>query len=268
MAEDFKKLKELLNSDQWPAAVEPSLICDVSSEQDKEYRAEGILDLIIDISLNGLSFLDFGCGEGHVVEKAALQKPKISVGYDIVQSERWEQWPQNDNMTLTTKWEDVVAKGPYNVILLYDVVDHIEEDVIEELKKIKEVLSPGGKVFVRCHPWCSRHGTHLYRQINKAYIHLVFTEEELKELGFFGQKTREVIHPIATYEKWFKKAGFRIPRASTVMREGVNKFFLKNELIANRIKARWKTSSEKEFRTGKTFPTFQMEQQFIDWVIL
>jgi len=56
------ELVNLLNSKAWPHAVDPALICDISSEQDKEDRAEGILDLIIDIHLENLKFLDFGCG--------------------------------------------------------------------------------------------------------------------------------------------------------------------------------------------------------------
>src|SRR4051812_1118998 len=79
--EELKVLKTLLDSAAWPPAVEPSLICNVSSEQDKEDRAEGILDIIIDVHLEGLTVLDFGCGEGHLVRLSQAQNPRLCVGF-------------------------------------------------------------------------------------------------------------------------------------------------------------------------------------------
>ena len=89
---EFDVLKTLLNSPTWPAAVDPVLICGEDSNQDKQDRAEGILDIIIDVHLEKLSFLDFGCGEGHVVNHSLTQNPHKTVGYDIVQSEKWAEF--------------------------------------------------------------------------------------------------------------------------------------------------------------------------------
>lgn len=270
-ATEFDNLKLLLESPQWPHAVDPSLICDVTADKDKEDRAEGIIDLIIDMHLGDLAFLDFGCGEGHVIDRARLQKPRIAVGYDIKHYEKWESWPVYDSTVLTTDWEEVEAKGPYNVVLLYDVIDHIagtEKEVLGALKRVRSVTAKGAKVFVRCHPWCSRHGTHLYHKLNKAYAHLVFNDEELQTMGCENNPTRKVIHPLMTYQDWFRRSGFQIPRQGSVTNENIEKFFIDTPLIARRIKEHWNTSHDHKLRTGQAFPTMQMQQQFIDYVLI
>ena len=74
----FKVIKEMVYSDEWPRSVDPKAIC--VSEQMAFERAQSILDLVVAESLNGKSFLDYGCGEGHVVMHALKQDPKISLG--------------------------------------------------------------------------------------------------------------------------------------------------------------------------------------------
>jgi 2-polyprenyl-3-methyl-5-hydroxy-6-metoxy-1,4-benzoquinol methylase len=268
---EFQSLKNLLQSNEWPTAVDPSLICDISSEQDKNDRAEGILDLIIDVHLEGLSFLDFGCGEGHVVNKAKSQKPKFIVGYDIQEFEKWKSWPSQENVFFTTDWAVIEQHAPYNVVLLYDVLDHVVGDeifVIDTLKRIKKNLAPNGKIYDRTHPWCSRHATHLYHQINKAYIHLIFREEELKLMGYTtGIGTRKIIHPLLSYNNWFKAAGLNIIYGPQSLKENIETFFKTNPLCLKRIREVYSQSHDEGIKSGKIFPTIAMEQQFVDYIL-
>jgi hypothetical protein len=69
---DTELLEPLLKSDQWPQAVNEYLICDLNSEDDKDARAQGIIAAMIDPDLTGKKFLDFGCGEGHVVNERSV----------------------------------------------------------------------------------------------------------------------------------------------------------------------------------------------------
>jgi 2-polyprenyl-3-methyl-5-hydroxy-6-metoxy-1,4-benzoquinol methylase len=267
--DEFEALKLLLGSIQWPLAVDTSLIVDSDSEQDKQDRAEGILDMIVDVHLNELNFLDFGCGEGHAVNHALTQTPRIAVGYDITSSPRWEKWTK-EKAVYTTDWEQVTKNAPYQVILLYDVIDHVVGDdnaVIEVLKKAKSVLAGDGKIFVRTHPWCSRHATHLYQKINKAFIHLIFTPEELIQLGYESIPTREVIHPIMAYNNFFQQAGLRHIRKEEITKAGVESFFSDVSVVANRIKKKYANSPDENLRNGNKFPTIQLEQQFLDYVL-
>ncbi len=268
---EFAELKKMLNSTDWPAAIDPTLICNTTSDQDKEDRAEGILDLIIDVHLEGLSILDFGCGEGHLSWKSLMQKPKVSVGYDI-QEYNWQRWPVGETLFMHTDWESVKKKGPYNVIVAYDVLDHIEgndvTEILENLKKIRQVMAPNASVYVRCHPFVSRHGTHLYHQLNKAYAHLVFTPEELVELGYSpGPHTRRIIHPVGSYRQWFQMANFKI-RREQIVREPIEPYFTKGGLVTDRIKDNWKVSPKVELSSGRQFPTVQIEQQFVDFILI
>lgn len=269
IADEFDTLKILLESSKWPSAVAPSLICDISSEQDKQDRAEGILDVIVDVHLENLAFLDFGCGSGHVNNRSLTQNPRVSVGYDIKKHDNWDEWPDNEKTLYTTDWEKVKSKGPYNIVLIYDVIDHMdsEEEVIDNLKKIKEVMAPKAKIYIRTHPWCSRHGTHLYHKINKAFIHLVFNDKELEKLGYKNEPLLKTIHPLKTYDYWFKTAGFNILHMQQNTHIEVEPFFRDTPLVAKRIKSHWIHSHEEDLRTGRRLPEFQMKFQFIDYIL-
>lgn len=249
----FDELSKLLQTDAWPQAVEPSLICNPDSEEDKLDRAEGIIDLLIDEPIKGKKLLDFGCGEGHVVFKSISQEAVLAVGYDVVSHSKWEEF-KNEKIIFTTDLETTKSNGPYDIILLYDVVDHAQDDV---LSKAAELLAPGGKIYLRAHPFCSRHATHLYHKLNKAFVHLVFSDEELEKLGFPVEYNKKVKYPIHTYQDMIKTNKLKI-LSENILRQRVEPFFKQNKLIANRIS---------NCINLKGFPEFQCEQQFLDYVL-
>lgn len=268
--ESNQELLNLVNSTTWPAAVDPALIIDVNSDQEKEDRAEGILDLIIDVHLENLRFLDFGCGEGHVVNKSRTQKPKMSVGYDINKSAKWETWEKAPNILFTVDWGEVKQMGPYNIVLMYDVIDHMlwpEPDIIQRLKEAKSLLAPNGKIFVRCHPWSSKHATHLYHQLNKAYAHLILSEEEIEKMGYKQEKIRKIKHPITDYKKLFTDAGLRIHSGPHEIKEGVEPFFINTKIVRDKIQEHYKDSIWEHVRKGD-FPSGPLEIQFIDYILM
>jgi len=268
---DFITLKSLLASDSWPAAIDPHLICGNDSEVDKISRAESILELLVEKDLKDKRFLDFGCGEGHVSYKALVQDPVVSVGYDIAHYESWQNFgPGDGKLFYTTSLEEVKTHAPYDIILAYDVIDHVNrETAVELLMEMKELLDVNGTLYMRAHPFCSRHATHLYHTINKAYVHLVFNKQELMELGYESPETARVTFPIAQYGDLIKRAGLHVSH-NNILREKVESFFKKNALIKERIRMNFKETSDKHIdkhiKAGG-FPEFQCEQQFLDFVI-
>lgn len=247
-SEEAQKLLDLLVTDEWPEAVPEFLICS-DSDEDKNERAEGILDYIGD-DLSGKKVVDFGCGEGHVAIKAGETALK-SVGYDIVKTGNlvWE----DDSKLLTTDFSKVLANGPYDLVILYDVLDH-SEDPVAVLNQVKTVCGSDTKIFIRCHSWMSRHGGHLYKQLNKAWLHLFFTEEELSLMGIKLDFCQKYYFPIFQQKQWFDASGLNV-NSEDVIKTIVEPFFRKNE-FSNRI--------PKDY---KEFPEFQMSQVFNDYIL-
>lgn len=252
----FESLKKVLMSDKWPLAVNPNLICDVNSESDKKERGYGVIELLVEKTLDQNSkFLDFGCAEGHCVAAAADLGCGFSVGFDI----KSHNWTTSDKTKFTTNFDEVIALGPYDAILMYDVVDHVENETPDSIVlKAVSVLKPDGHIYARCHPWMSRHGTHLYHKLNKAYAHLVFTDEELAQIVEYNpEPNQKVLFPFATYDKLFKEIGGLRVLSRRPITEAVDPFF-KIPKIAELIMKN---------TTHQKFPEFQMGLQFIDYVL-
>lgn len=259
--DSFDALKKALESEKWPEAVNPNLICDPNSESDKVERGRGVIELMIEEDLKNLKFLDIGCGEGHAAFVSADYQTAISVGYDIKRHESWDRFSgQKSNLLLTTDMAEVRSNGPYDVIILFDVLDHLQGEQPEAMmKNVASLLKDGGKVYMRVHPFISRHGTHLYHNINKAYAHLVFTEAELNQLApdaTFKEPNIGVKYPLRTYSAWIDASGLKIENRRDIT-EKVEPFF-KIPKIAERIMKNVGSQS---------FPDFQMSLQFVDYVL-
>lgn len=258
--DDFDSLKKALESDKWPEAVNPNLICDPNSADDKIERGRGIIELMIDEDLKGLKLLDIGCGEGHCAFLSADYDTTVSVGYDLKKYDTWDALPVKSNLHFTSDFAKVEEHGPYDIIIMFDVLDHIDrEDPSQLLRRAANLLSPNGKIYLRVHPYISRSGTHLYHDLNKAYVHLVFTPAELKEIvpeSKYEEKSYGVLYPLKTYQTMIEKAGLKVENRRDIT-EKVETFF-KIPKIAERIMK----------NTGmNTFPEFQMSLHFIDYVL-
>lgn len=254
---EFEQLQELLFSSRWPAAVNADEICDDSSENEKMERGRGVLDVMVPQSLEGLKFLDFGCGEGHSV-MAAKERKAFSVGYDI-NCQFLNRFPQlPEGVLFTNAWDEVVSQGPYDVILLFDVLDHLEEEEPSTvLGKVASVLKDTGTVHLRVHPWGSRHATHLYKKLNKAFAHIVFTEEEMAKLVGTHEKNLGIRWPLRQYAEFFAAVGMEYTR--TEHTQPVEDFFKNTPLVTQRI--------IKNYTQDGKFPEFQMSMQFLDYVL-
>lgn len=255
----FDLLKSIVLEPSYPEAVDPSLICNTSDENDKIERATNIVEIYIEEFIENKSFLDFGCGEGHVALAALDKNPSMVKGYDIKPENFSKKITEEKPNLLTSNWDEV-AKEKYDVILMYDVFDHLEnEDPTEVMKKVKSVLNSDGKIYTRMHPFISRHGNHYYHTLNKAFVHLIFSPEELEQIT--GVKpdihVNKVFYPYRSYNEVFKKANINIVSSNTIENE-VEPYFKDNKMLMNHIMKKFNFND---------MPLQQMAMSFIDFVL-
>lgn len=226
---DLSTIGDLLSS--WPKAVEDSLIIDQNNQESLKYRAVQVMS-VLPMNIKGLNVLDMGCGSGHTAIEMACQAKSVTA-YDINNpaSDIKEKIPSN--LSFADSLKDVETKGKFDLIVLYDVVDHTKGDPLELINKCKDLLKEDGVIFLRAHPWVSNTGGHLYETHNYAYLHLYLTPNEMSKLGYKLPYNIKVTRPMAVYEDWFKKANLKI--LSRKIKAQPIKDILKDEQILKRI---------------------------------
>lgn len=239
-----------LEDPNWPEAAPRELISDPTSDESLTRRATSIVRHMVRLPLAGLKVLDYGCGTGHVAKAVGC------LGYDP-SPERWARGWWKENTTCTDDWRDVAAGAPYDVIILNDVLDHcVTEGPVEVLRRVKALSGKHTTIHVRCHPWCSRHGTHHW-QVNRAYAHLVYGDLA------GGQEVLKVIHPNPTYARWFRDAGLQVREERTIS-EPVPDYIKDMDMV---IKRHWADSPDPKLKSGEEFPAVAMSIQFKDYVV-
>ena len=211
-----KHIQDLMDIDCWPEAV-PHFLVASTTDKDQKHRATSVMDMVLDRAIEGANFLDFGCGEGWTTLEAK-KRGANAIGYDLISSPKWNDM---NGPKFVTSLDDVGSD--FDVVMLYDVLDHCMEPE-ELMSSIQSRLKKTGVVYVRCHPWTSRHATHLFKQgLNKAYMHMFLSWDEIYELT--KQKpmfTRVEKDPIQAYRWWFKN--FKIVK-ERMTKEPVSDFF-------------------------------------------
>lgn len=265
---DFSDLViDKLKESNWPVAVDPLLIA-MDTDDDKRVRAELIIDLVISEPLAGKKLLDFGCGNGYVPEVAAQAgynnvndtsvNPVVAVGYDLVSD---PDWNNHTAAILTTDKSEMEFHAPYDVIVVYDVLDHVMDgSQVDILKYLGGMLSPTGRIIVRFHPWCSKNGTHMYKSFNKAFAQFFLSDEAIKRYGFTQLPTVKILHPRWEYNKWIKAAGLRT-HWQEIFSEPIDESFLHGERASILL-------SPYENSMGGRFPTESLSSQFWDFILV
>lgn len=249
---DWHVVKGLLESNHWPHAVPPGLLVPPGGEVQ---RAKIIVDELLNFSMTDKKFLDFGCGQGHVTRQV---NSLLSVGYDKVEDSSWDE-----KAVFTTSREKVREHAPYGVVLLYDVLDHCE-DPHEVLSFVSQLVNKQSLIKVRVHPWCGRHGSHLYRKVNKAFIHLILSPSELKELDLEPDCKQRVFFPLEEYREWLFSGGFDIVSPPVITGTEVENYFRENRNLRTRLVRNYKNSFSSEARV---WPGNQLRMSFIDYTL-
>jgi hypothetical protein len=161
---------------------------------------------------------------------------------------------------LTTDLKKAAENSPYDVIILYDVIDHVKNQKPAEIfQMLRSFMHIESKVYMRTHPLASRHGGHLYKKLNKAFAHIIFTPTNCKKWATVDD-TQRVCMPMATYAGWFHAAGLTEKAASTE-RQFVEPFFERPEILKRIL-------INMPQLPGPGLPRFQLEQCFNDYTLM
>jgi len=248
----LEDVRDLIKNKNWPQAIDPELICD--NDEKTKYRANGILDVLVCEPIINKKILDFGCGEGHIIPASKSRDAALILGYDIDESKY-----KFDSDNFTSNFKNVIERGPYDIIILHDVLDHATDiSPGQILNQCKNVVSNDGRIYIRNHPWCARHGGHLYLNKNLSFLHLILDEFELMRVeGLQVEHNQKVTMPLETYRKWIAEAGLIIKHEMTLKTE-VEDFFLNPSAIRERLNKHWVDSD-----SIKNF----MEIDFVEYVL-
>tara|TARA_R110000751_G_scaffold227292_1_gene329175 strand:- start:123 stop:1232 length:1110 start_codon:yes stop_codon:yes gene_type:complete len=203
---------------EWPPAAAAGLIIGSHDEEAQQYRALQVVSILSNSeglpTIKGKNVLDIGCGAGYITNEMSFLANK-TVGYELTdnspidQAARLSTDHRRGGPLFTSDKDEVIKNGPYDFILLHDVLDHASAP-IKLLELAKEVLSDDGVIFIRNHPWVSRTGGHLYETVNKGFLHLFLTPNEMSKLGYKMPFNLKVTRPMASYEGWFEKVGLKV----------------------------------------------------------
>lgn len=229
-----------INDPYWPIAVpNNSIINDTDPPARQRQRALQIVRHINCFTHNE-KILDFGCGTGYVANE--LAENNTVVGYDIKYSAAWEK---HSGAIFTIDKNLVEQNSPYDTIIMYDVLDHIEsEDPIELMKWLNTLLAINGKIKLRVHPWTSRHGGHLYTYKNKAYLHLALIPTDYIDLEIPLTSNLRLVRPQAGYQTIFRQSGFKIV-SSHIQTKPIEDYF-SGDLLDRIIDINWKGEISRE----------------------
>lgn len=230
-------------SDHWPKAVDPRLIVEEDSLQILLW-AEKIASYL-NFWVNSKDVLNYG--GHHRLSIALSNKASTVVGYHP------HAYDTHD-FTLCTD-PRAISKSDYDIIILYDVIDTINTDLTLFLRWISSHLRDDGKIIIRAHPWTSAHGANQYLTINKAYVHLLASDEELGIDSSHNLKILDHIH----YNRAFISAGLSIQRCQLHFKS-VHKFF-DCKVVTEMIKFTW--GGNINYEEARKI----MSYQYIDYVL-
>jgi 2-polyprenyl-3-methyl-5-hydroxy-6-metoxy-1,4-benzoquinol methylase len=249
-----------VHSEAWPESIPAHMNVANRGDLEKQFRAVQIVSLM-QLNLNGKKVLDLGCGEGHVAKEIGNQAKK-AVGMDIHSHNSWDRLTSR-LVSYTDDRKQAQEWGPYDAIILYDVLDHLEgQDPVGFMTWVASLLADDeSQIFIRTHPWTSKHGSHLYETgLNKAYAHLALTPDELAQMGVDVKPNLRIIRPMAAYEHTFKEA-----KLKTTDRKGHNEPvdpFFTGDILDRIVKVTWRGQIDLEAALKV------MSNQFIDYVLV
>jgi SAM-dependent methyltransferase len=100
------------------------------------------------VDLEGKRILDIGCGVGAFVRRLREYSDKV-YGTDVDRESVVRGVEEVPNLALAVGEKMPFRDGTFDVILLHEVLEHVDND-LETLREANRLLAPGGRVVIFC----------------------------------------------------------------------------------------------------------------------
>ncbi len=131
--------------------MDPALWAEISAVEDRHWwftaRRTIILHLVSQLAPEGASVLDIGCGTGFTLEALAHRYDAWGLEPDVAVRARTRESVRDRVLPGDTGHLSVLAGRRFDVVLLLDVLEHVEADRTE-LSAAMTALAPGGKLVI------------------------------------------------------------------------------------------------------------------------
>jgi SAM-dependent methyltransferase len=131
--------------------MDPALWEEISAVEDRHWwftaRRSIILHLVSQLAPEGVSVLDIGCGTGFTLEALAARFDAWGVEPDAGVRARVRNAVRDRVLGGDTRDLSALAGRTFDVVLLLDVLEHVEDDRAE-LSSAAHALAPGGKLVI------------------------------------------------------------------------------------------------------------------------
>ena len=228
---DFNSLRQILKSDVWPESI--------PNKDEYDFQETFYKFITNIINLEKLDVLFLGSKEeselffNFMLEK---QSSKTVCYFENKNPTLNAQETNLSKLIITSDFENVIKEGAYDVIICYDFIEHCTQTPEKMLETIKSLRKSNGPIYIRTHPFSSRHHDHNYEYLNKAYTHLVFDDREKLKVGCLsGKKVCKELTTETEYFKLFYNLDLKINERHVIENIPEN-FFFENKLIFEKIK--------------------------------
>ena len=207
----FEKLNEEYASK--PLVPRPQGLDTASRAERARRRLEAVHDAI---GLAGVRVLEFGCGAGYEVWYMAHVLGADAHGVDVTERAAWPALVDDRTHLVCadiTK-DDPFAADFFDRVISFSVFEHVHHPYAA-LRELFRIMKPGGLAWVSANLYRSAVASHLYRDINFPFPHLLFSDDVFRE--FFerrGERPRGAswVNKLtwSQYERHIDAIGFRI----------------------------------------------------------
>ena len=227
--QDLTNLKKMIKSNLWPNAL--------SEEELKEPKEEKVKNVLRNIpNIENMDIACFADDADVFIKEIMNSKANKVVCFSLDKKiNPFKIEESNQIGIVTNNKNELVANGPFDIIICYDFLEHTGESPENWLSFMKNIRKTNGPIYLRAHPFNSRY--HDHNLANKAYSHLVFTDSEKLKIGCpSGKKPCKELLTENEYFKLFYSLELSIIERN-IIDHPIEESFINSSMLSERIKA-------------------------------